>query len=137
MMYDYNFMIAENHFLLARKEFDALKRSHLIPPKMKVKLDYLLATLLEQKSLIEMLSGELPDYEQSSLEGLDKETKLQLFISIVNCLSGRDVILHIKDQKAYIRKDETFSMWTECQLTLDSDELVLRKKNTDSPFHEF
>ena len=84
---------------------ESLKKKNEIPPKMRVKLDYLLASLLDQKSLLEKMSDELPDYERTSLEILDKETKIQLFVNIVNCLSGKDVILYFKDEKAYIRKD--------------------------------
>ena len=104
---------------------------------MRAKLDYLLASLLEQKSVLSMMNEDLPDYEKSSLEILDKETKIQLFVNIVNCLTGKDVILYFKDEKAYIRKDETFSMWDGCYLSLDSIILSVRKKPEKKPHSEF
>lgn len=68
---------------------------------------------------------------------LDENTKTQLFINIVNCLSGKDVILYFKDEKAFIRKDEVFSMWTQCYLTLDSNTLKVKKKINKDAFYEF
>ena len=63
---------------------------------MKNKLDYLLATINDQKPPPNLIN-ELPEYERLSLEEMKKKTKTELFINIVNCLTGNEIILYFKN----------------------------------------
>lgn len=53
---------------------------------------------------------------------------MQLFINIVNCLSGKDIVLYFRDEKAYLRKDESFTVWSQCYITCDSNKIIIKKK---------
>ena len=87
----------ENHFQGAQKDFVTLKKNHEIPPQMQVKLEYLLSKILDKAETNIPNISELPDYERNSLDQLNKETGIQLFCNIVNCLSGKDVVLYFRD----------------------------------------
>lgn len=71
---------------------------------METKLEYLL-TKIDKKVPTNYLSEILPEYQKNSLDQLNLETGAHLFCNIVNCLSGKEIVLYFRDEKAYIRKD--------------------------------
>ena len=62
---------------------------------MQTKLDYLLSRI-QNKSPPSTDDIGLPEYEKSSLDALGKDTAISLFCNIVNCLSGKQVVLYIR-----------------------------------------
>lgn len=63
---------------------------------------------------------------------------MNLFISIVKCLSGKELIVYFKDEKAYIKKEQSFSTWKKCYLSCDSNNLYIKKKaNKRTNYYEF
>ena len=44
------------HLSIARSDFEDLKKKNQIPPRMRVKLEYLLASLLDQKPFLLMIA---------------------------------------------------------------------------------
>ena len=103
---------------------------------MEIKLQYLLARV-ENKPIKNFSIDSLPEYQKNSLDQLNVETGTHLFCNIVNCLSGKDVVLYFRDEKAYIRKDQLFSMWKQCWITCDSNNIILRKKIGEKPTEVF
>lgn len=65
------------------------------------------------------------------------ETGASLFCNIVNCLSGKEVVLYFRDEKAYLRKDKLLTMWSKVYITCDSNNIYIRKKIGQKPIEQF
>jgi hypothetical protein len=64
--------------------------------------------------------------------------KISLFVSIVKCLSGKEVIQYFNNEQSTIRKEQSFSGWTSCLLTSDSNRITVTKKiDEKEPWREF
>jgi len=53
---------------------------------------------------------------------------MNLFTSIVRCLSGREIIIYFKNERIFLRNDGGFFSWNKCYLTCDSKRLIIKKK---------
>jgi hypothetical protein len=101
-----------------------------MPPQVETKLDYLLC-LIEGHQVPPPLA--LPELEKNSLDEVSAESRVNLFCSIVNCLSGKDEVLYFKNEQGYIRKCTLFSMWKGIYITCDSNSISIRKKPDHQP----
>lgn len=103
---------------------------------MQLKLEYLLFKI-EGKNHPNLHENSLPEYEKNSLDSLNKETGINLFCNIVNCLSGKEVILYFRDEKVFVRKDGILASWKQFYITCDSSSISLRKKIGEKPTEVF
>lgn len=53
---------------------------------------------------------------------------MDLFVSIVKCLSGKEFIVYFKEERAYFKKEQAFSIWKNCYLACDSDTLYIKRQ---------
>jgi hypothetical protein len=76
---------------VALQDFKQLLKENSIPPKMIIKLRYLESVILDLKKEQDLIT-ELPEFERLSLLQMSRENQITLFISIVKCYSGKEII---------------------------------------------
>ena len=129
--------VVEYNLRSALMDFEKLKQENSLPAKMSIKLQYLENKILNRPIVNEEYKL-LPEYELESLEQCDKQSQAMLFVSIVKCLSGKEVIVYFTNTKAYIKREETLSIWKKCYISCDSAYLYVKKKaNKKTNYYEF
>lgn len=69
---------------------------------------------------------------------MNRDNQIQLFINLVKCLAGKEVIEYFSNQKATMRKEQTFAGWNSCFLTCNSQSItVLKKIDSKEVWNEF
>jgi hypothetical protein len=73
-----------------------------------------------------------------SLQMMDKEVKISLFVSIVRCLSGREIVTYLTAERVYFKREDSTSRSVTCFLFCNSNTLTVSKnKEATSPLHTF
>lgn len=69
---------------------------------------------------------------------MNRETQISLFVSIVKCLAGKEAIQYFNNERATLRREQSFAGWTSCFITCDTNTLSAIKKREDKePWHQF
>jgi hypothetical protein len=87
----------------AEKDLDLLKKSQIVPPLMLAKLEFLMS-LIEIEKVNESIVEQLPYYERQTLEELPLDAQTDLFVSIIRCLSGKEIVTFFKGERGFLRK---------------------------------
>lgn len=115
---------------VALQDLKLLSKDGTVAGKMMAKLQYLESVILEL-GREQQLMALLPEFELMSLQQMEREGQIELFINLVKCLAGKEVIEYFSNQKATLRKEQTFAGWNSCFLTCNSHSITAFKK-TDS-----
>lgn len=103
---------------------------------MLAKLNFL-DELIQQHKVNESLVELLPYYERDALEELKPEIQIAIFISIINCLAGKEVITYCRRERGYLRKEKGFFGWKKCYIDCDTSHVTLfESRNASHPFQE-
>ena len=65
---------------------------------------------------------------------MGRETQIRLFVDIVRCLAGREVITYCWGERAYLRREGKFFPWQKCYLTCNTNTLMLTPKRTSQDY---
>lgn len=51
---------------------------------------------------------------------------------------GKEVVHHFKEERATLRKEQSFSGWTSCLLSCDTNSIIAtKKKDSNEPWYQF
>ena len=79
----------ERIFLENYRRYNDFRKVNVLPPKIAYKLDYLAKTILNETEFSQEIKDTMNRDEVDALDTMDIPTKLQLFISISDCLFGK------------------------------------------------
>jgi hypothetical protein len=66
--------------------------------------------------------------EKESIEDMTKQTQERLFVEIVRCLAGREVITYCKRERIYLRREGKFFPWQKCYLDCSTNTISVFSK---------
>ena len=52
------------------------------------------------------------------------EMRIAIFVSIVRCLAGKEIITYFRRERAYLRKEKAFFGWKKCYIDCDTRHLT-------------
>ena len=91
----------------AQQDLRRLKQEQKLPPLMEFKLCFLMALLQNSPERGE-IGEKLEQFEREAIEDLPASTKRQVFLETIRCLSGREVMLCVRGERAYLRREGKF-----------------------------
>jgi hypothetical protein len=50
--------------------------------------------------------------------------RIAIFVSIVRCLAGKEIITYFRRERAYLRKEKAFFGWKKCYIDCDTRHLT-------------
>jgi hypothetical protein len=107
----------ERAFLENYRRYNDFRRTNVVPPKIEHKLEYLAKTILNDMEISQEIRETMDRDEVDALDTLDHYTKLQLFVSISDCLLGKSS--PSEAVQAYLRTDKYLSFWELCYISQD------------------
>lgn len=120
----------ERVFLDNYRRYNDYRKTNVLPPKIALKLDYLARTILNESELSAEIKEAMNRDEVDALDTMDIPTKLQLFVSISDCLFGKSSPAEAR--QAYIRPNKYLSFWELCYISYDSENLYLTTTKKES-----
>ena len=112
----------------AYQEFMEYAKKNQVPDKIKDKL-VVLAKLIFNEPYHAVNHSSLDDDEIKQLEAIEPEYKIKLFLSVCNCIIGKEDVDFVNQRQASIKKDSFWSSWMNCYITYNDDTLTISKKS--------
>lgn len=111
----------------AQQDLRRLKQEQKLPPLMEFKLCFLMALLQNSPERGE-IGEKLEQFEREAIEDLPASTKRQVFLETIRCLSGREVMLCLRGERAYLRREGKFFSWEKCYINCTNHAMTLLSK---------